>query len=58
MKPAPDDDLLDLQPGAHDVVVHALAMHWANDPVGQIVQYRRALRPDGLFLALCSAARR
>ena len=48
----PDDDLLDLQPGAHDVVVHALAMHWANDPVGQIVQCRRALRPDGLFLAL------
>lgn len=45
-----DSDRLDLAPGAHDLVVHALALHWANDPVGQLVQARRALRPDGLFL--------
>ncbi|WGW04620.1 methyltransferase domain-containing protein [Tropicibacter oceani] len=47
-----DDDTLDLTEGAHDLVVHALALHWANDPVGQIIQCRRALRPDGLFLCL------
>jgi SAM-dependent methyltransferase len=47
----PDADVLDLEEGAHDLVVHALALHWANDPVGQLVQARRALRPDGLFLA-------
>ena len=47
-----DDDLLALEPGAHDLVVHALALHWANDPVGQLVQCRRALRPDGLCLVL------
>ena len=47
----PDADILDLEPAAHDLVVHALALHWANDPVGQLVQARRALRPDGLFLA-------
>ncbi len=47
-----DADVLDLQPGSLDLVVHAMALHWANDPVGQIVQCRRALRPDGLFLAL------
>ncbi len=47
-----DDDILALEPGAHDLVVHALALHWSNDPVGQIVQCRRALRPDGLFLAV------
>ncbi len=47
-----DTDRLDLQPGAHDLVIHALALHWANDPVGQLVQCRRALRPDGLLLAL------
>ncbi|MCL7465888.1 methyltransferase domain-containing protein [Phaeovulum sp. NW3] len=47
-----DDELLDLEPGAHDLVVHALALHWANDPVGQIVQAARALRPDGLFIAV------
>ncbi len=47
----PDGDVLPLAEGAHDLVVHALALHWANDPVGQLVQARRALRPDGLFLA-------
>ena len=46
----PDDEVLALAPGAHDLVVHALALHWANDPVGQLVQCRRALRKDGLFL--------
>jgi SAM-dependent methyltransferase len=47
-----DDPVLALEQGAHDLVVHALALHWADDPVGQIVQCRRALRPDGLFLGL------
>jgi SAM-dependent methyltransferase len=46
-----DAEVLALEEGAHDLVVHALALHWANDPVGQLVQARRALRPDGLFLA-------
>jgi SAM-dependent methyltransferase len=47
-----DDEVLDLTPGAHDLVIHALCLHWANDPVGQLVQCRRALRPDGLFLGV------
>lgn len=42
---------LPLQAGAHDLVVSALELHWANDPVGQLIQMRRALRPDGLLLA-------
>jgi SAM-dependent methyltransferase len=45
-------ETLDLQPGAHDLVVHAMALHWADDPVGQIVQCRRALKPDGFFLSV------
>jgi SAM-dependent methyltransferase len=49
----PDAETLALEPAAHDVVVHALALHWANDPVGQLVQARRALRPDGLLLTVC-----
>ncbi len=53
----PDDEVLALEPGAHDLVIHALALHWANDPVGQMVQARRALRPDGLFLALMFGGR-
>lgn len=44
-------DLLDLGEGAHDLVIHGLALHWANDPVGQLIQCRRALRPDGLLIA-------
>ncbi|MCV2882073.1 methyltransferase domain-containing protein [Actibacterium sp. XHP0104] len=47
-----DDDILALEPGAHDLVIHAMGLHWANDPVGQLVQCRRALRPDGLFLGV------
>lgn len=42
---------LALAEGGFDLVIHALALHWANDPVGQLIQSRRALRPDGLFLA-------
>ncbi len=45
-----DEETLALEEGAHDLVVHAMGLHWANDPVGQLIQARRALRPDGLFL--------
>lgn len=44
-------ETLALAPGAHDLLVHALALHWSNDPVGQLVQARHALRPDGLLIA-------
>ena len=46
-----DDEVLDLTPGAHDLVIHALSLHWANDPVGQVIQSARALEPDGLFMS-------
>ncbi len=52
-----DSDVLDLEEGGHDLVLHAMALHWANDPVGQIVQARRALRADGLFLGACLGGR-
>jgi len=47
-----DDETLDLVANSHDLVIHAMALHWANDPVGQLVQARRALRPDGLLIAI------
>lgn len=47
-----DDEVLALEPGAHDLVLHGLALHWANDPVGQLIQSRRALRPDGMFMGV------
>ncbi|WP_371055851.1 class I SAM-dependent methyltransferase [Rhodosalinus sp. K401] len=45
-------ETLELAEGAHDLVIHAMDLHWADDPVGQLVQCRRALRPDGFFLAV------
>jgi SAM-dependent methyltransferase len=48
-----DAETLDLDQGAFDLVLHMMALHWANDPVGQLVQCRRALQPDGLLLASC-----
>jgi len=47
-----DDDTLALMPQSCDLVIHAMCLHWANDPVGQLIQCRRALRPDGLLLAV------
>lgn len=48
-----DADILNLQPGTHDLVIHAMALHCANDPVGQLIQCHRALKPDGLLLVVC-----
>lgn len=49
----PDTETLTVEPAAHDLILHAMALHWSNDPVGQLIQCRRALRPDGLFIAVC-----
>lgn len=46
-----DSETLNLEPARFDLVLHMMALHWANDPVGQLIQCRRALRPDGLMLA-------
>lgn len=48
----PDTETLDLAPQSHDMVAHVMGLHWANDPVGQLIQCRRALKPDGLFIAI------
>lgn len=46
----PDEATLNLPRSAYDLVIHAMGLHWADDPVGQLVQSRLALKPDGLFL--------
>lgn len=46
----PDADTLDLASQSHDLVLHLMGLHWANDPVGQLIQCRHALRPDGLMI--------
>ncbi|WP_299152731.1 SAM-dependent methyltransferase [uncultured Tateyamaria sp.] len=50
-KIVPETETLTISPGEHDMVIHSLGLHWANDPVGQLIQCRRSLRPDGLLLA-------
>ena len=34
------------------MMIHGMCLHWANDPVGQLIQCRRALRPDGLLITV------
>jgi len=46
-----DEEALPFADGALDLVVSALALHFVNDLPGALLQIRRALRPDGLFLA-------
>jgi SAM-dependent methyltransferase len=45
-----DSDTLDLPPARFDLIIHAMCLHWADDPVGQLIQCRRALKEDGLCL--------
>lgn len=52
-----DADLLDIAPQAHDLIIHAFGLHWANDPVGQLVQCRQGLVADGLFLGVMFGGR-
>lgn len=47
-----DEDTLNLSEHSFDLIIHAMCLHWANDPVGQLIQMRRALKPDGLMLAV------
>lgn len=46
-----DAETLALEPESRDLILHMMSLHWADDPVGQLIQCRRALRPDGLLIA-------
>ena len=48
---AADEEALPFCDGSLDLVVSALALQFVNDLPGTLVQIRRALKPDGLFLA-------
>lgn len=47
-----ENDVLDLGENSLDLVIHALSLHAANDPVGQMIQCKNALKPDGLFIGV------
>ena len=46
-----DAEALPFAAGSLDLVVSALALQFVNDLPGALIQIRRALKPDGLFLA-------
>lgn len=46
-----DEDFNPFTDGTLDLAVSVLTLHAVNDPVGAITQWRKALRPDGLFIA-------
>jgi len=46
-----DPEHLPFAPGAFDLIVSPLALHWINDLPGALIQLRLALKPDGLLLA-------
>jgi len=45
-----DEERLPFGDGTLDLIVSTLALHWTNDLVGALIQIRRALKPDGLFV--------
>lgn len=46
-----DEEALPFRDASLDLVVSGLALHFANDLPGVLAQIRRALKPDGLFVA-------
>lgn len=46
-----DEEALPFRDGSLDLVVSALALQFVNDLPGTLIQIRRALKPDGLFMA-------
>ncbi|UUP17117.1 methyltransferase domain-containing protein [Nitratireductor thuwali] len=49
-------EVLPLEPESLDLAVSLLTLHETNDTPGMLVQIRRALRPDGLFLGAMGGA--
>lgn len=52
MRVVADEEFLPFAENSFDAVLSVGALHWANDLPGALVQVQRALKPDGLFLAM------
>jgi NADH dehydrogenase [ubiquinone] 1 alpha subcomplex assembly factor 5 len=52
-----DEELLPFRDESLSLVVSGLALHRVNDLPGTLVQIRRALRPDGLFMGAALGSR-
>ncbi len=53
---AAEADALPFRDGVFDLVISVMSLHWVNDLPGALVQIRRLLKPDGLFLAAVPGA--
>ncbi|HEX2654842.1 MAG TPA: methyltransferase domain-containing protein [Xanthobacteraceae bacterium] len=51
LKVVADEEALPFKDASIDLIVSGLALHFVNDLPGTLVQVRRALKPDGLFIA-------
>ena len=47
-----DEEWLPFADGSFDLVLSCLSLHWVNDLPGALVQIRRVLKPEGLFLGV------
>ncbi|KAJ1862989.1 hypothetical protein LPJ73_000628 [Coemansia sp. RSA 2703] len=45
-----DEEMPQFEPETLDAVVSSLSMHWVNDLPGMLIQVRKALVPDGVFI--------
>ncbi|MCW9034008.1 MAG: methyltransferase domain-containing protein [Rhodospirillales bacterium] len=45
-----DEEFLPFKEQSFDLIMSCLNLHWVNDLPGALVQIRKALKPDGLFL--------
>lgn len=52
-----DEERLPFSGNCADAILSTLALHWANDLPGVLVQIQRILKPDGLLLAVLPGAR-
>ncbi len=51
-----DEEWLPFAENSIDAIVSVWGLHWVNDVPGALSQIRRALKPDGLFLAVLPGA--
>ena len=45
-------EMIGMEADHYDLIIHAFGLHVLNDPLGQLVQIRHALKPDGLMIAV------
>lgn len=46
-----DEEWIPFEPDAFDLIIAEQCLHWTNDLPGSLIQLKRCLQPDGLFLA-------